>query len=450
MATDRNSRSNGTNRSSKSSSGKLRRTQEDDIILTDEEKELIAQARREAARKNRAAGASNNRTSGNSTNRNSGKKKSSTKRATDEMGFEEETTPKRSKKNSKKAKKKKRRKWILAIEAILLVVVIVLLYFWSKVDQINHTNLENVEVNELDEKTQELLKGYQTIALYGLDNRTAGTYSSGRSDTIMVAAINNDTKEVKIMSVFRDTLLDVDGEGTLKKCNSGYNGGPEESINMLNRNLDLDISDYITVDFAALAQVVEAVGGVEIDVDDEEMFWINEYYLRETQEFCGMESDKVANTGLVTLNGVQAVCYARIRYTSGGDFERASRQREVLSQIIEKAKTANLSTLNKIIDAVFPNIDTSFTLSELISLAAAYSDYTLGETSGFPFDKATATYDSVGSVDVPCTLLSNVVQAHEFLYGDDEYTPSTTVQEISDSIINFTGMTAEDALDYGF
>lgn len=356
--------------------------------------------------------------------------------------------PNKKKRMSKKAKRRKKRRIILAVEIVILLIVVIMLYAWSKLGKIDFNDIGETEKNALDKKTEKMLSGYQNIALFGLDNRDNGNLEKGRSDTIMVASINNDTKEVHLVSVYRDTMLDIDGEGTYRKCNAAYNDGPANAINMLNRNLDLDIEDYVTCDFTALADVVDAIGGVEIDVDSEEQFWINEYYMRETQEFTGRKTSKV-ETGLVNLDGVQAVCYCRIRYTAGGDFGRASRQREVLSKIIEKAKQADAGTINKLIDAVFPKISTSFTASELVGLAGAYKDYTLADTSGFPFDKCTGDFGS-GSVDVPCTLESNVRKLYQILYNETDYEPSEKVQEISEAIVKRTGKDEDDALDYGF
>ena len=357
--------------------------------------------------------------------------------------------PNKKKHMSKKAKRRKKRRIILAVEIVILLIVVIMLYAWSKLGKIDFNDIGETEKNALDKKTEKMLSGYQNIALFGLDNRDNGNLEKGRSDTIMVASINNDTKEVHLVSVYRDTMLDIDGEGTYRKCNAAYNDGPANAINMLNRNLDLDIEDYVTCDFTALADVVDAIGGVEIDVDSEEQFWINEYYMRETQEFTGRKTSKV-ETGLVNLDGVQAVCYCRIRYTAGGDFGRAERQRTVLEQMVAKLDGASLSELNNLVDAVFDDIGTNFTMTQIISMATSMKDYQLAGTAGFPFAKRTGNFGSQGSLVVPCTLESNVKYLHAYLFGNEDAQLSDELVKISDDIVNFTCYTQDDALDYGF
>lgn len=255
----------------------------------------------------------------------------------------------------------------------------------------------------------------------------------------MIASLNRETLEVKISSVYRDTLLQQ-SDGTLNKANSAYAyGGPEAAIAMLNENLDMDIEHYVTVNFNALIDVIDAVGGVEIDVQPEEVDYINGY-ATEIIKVTGKGSGGVNEPGLQTLNGVLATAYSRIRYTAGDDFKRAERQREVLTKVIEKLQGASLSQINKIIDKVFPEVSTNFTLTEILDYALDAFDYKLGETTGFPFDKSTDTLNNIGSVVIPVTLESNVQQLHEFFFGtEDGYTPSSTVSTISGNIVAKAG-----------
>ena len=349
-------------------------------------------------------------------------------------------------------RKKKRRKIILIIEVIVLLLLLAGIWFWSKLDKINFQGkMKNVETNQLDTKTQQMLSGYTTIAVFGLDNRTVGTYKEGRSDTILIASIDNDTKQVSLVSVLRDSYLDIDGKNTLDKANAAYaKGGPEQAVNMLNRNLDLDIEDYVVVDFKAVADAVDAVGGVEITVDKETakgMMWCWE----ECEEVVRRKSTPVqASDQPQLLDGVQALCYARTRHTSGDDFRRASRQREVVDQIIKKAKTASISQLNKMINNIFPEISTSLSATELIGLATGMKDYTISQSIGFPFTLTTATVSKSGSVVIPCTLETNVKYLYQILYGDTNYTPSEGVQERSAYIEKKTGKSEKDGNMYGY
>lgn len=355
---------------------------------------------------------------------------------------------------TKRQKMRKRRKRILITEVIVLLFLSLFLFAWLKLGLINFNKIGEIATNNLDAETEEMLKGYTTIALFGVDNRSNGNYDSGNSDSIMIAAINNDTKEVKIVSVYRDTALDVDGDKTIRKANYAYNhGGPEEAIAMLNRNLDLDIQDYVAVDFNALVEAVDAVGGVEITLTNEEIEIINEKgYMNEVASVTGHEDEvKTLKAGTQTVNGVVATAYCRIRYTSGGDFARAERQRTVVSQLIAKAQNASLTELNSLIDGVFPKISTSLSLNQLIGLAAGMKDYQLADSTGFPFALRTGTISSkTGSLDVPCTLESNVKSLYAYLYGEENYQPSAIVQDISSYIEKQSGYDENDATDYGY
>jgi LCP family protein required for cell wall assembly len=356
---------------------------------------------------------------------------------------------------TKRQKMRKRRKRILITELVVLLLLSGFLFAWLKLGLINFEKMGEIATNDLDAETEEMLQGYTTIALFGVDNRSNGEYESGNSDSIMIAAINNDTKEVKIVSVYRDTALDIDGDRTIRKANYAYNhGGAEEAIAMLNRNLDLDIQDYVAVDFNALVEAVDAVGGVELTLTSEEIEIMNDKgYINEVASVTGHEDEAPSSlkAGTQTVNGVVATAYCRIRYTSGGDFARAERQRTVVSQLVEKAQSASLTELNDLIEAIFPNISTSLSLTQLIGLASGMKDYTLADTTGFPFALRTGTLSSkTGSLDVPCTLESNVKSLYAYLYGEENYEPSAVVQDISDYIEKQSGFTEEDAVDYGY
>ena len=344
-------------------------------------------------------------------------------------------------------KKRQRRILLLVIEVLVLLVLAGILFLVSKLGKIEREEvpLENIEVNEgISEESQEIMKGYTTIALFGLDNRSNGNLSKGRSDVIMIANINNDTKEVKLCSVFRDSYLDV-GDGSFKKCNAAYaKGGPEAAINMLNKNLDLSITDYVTVDFNAVVECVDLLGGITLDevTDDEAV--LMQGYMDEINKLTKHNSKYLSGGGTnVQLDGVQACAYARIRYTKGDDYKRAERQRTVLAAMVAKAQKSDLVTINKLIDAVFGDIQTSFSNTDLVALAAQVFNYKLGESSGFPFSKDSTTLGSKGSVVVPCTLESNVIELHQFLFDDQDYTPSDTVLANSKKIINDTGLNEE-------
>ena len=318
---------------------------------------------------------------------------------------------------------------------------------WSKIDT-QDIKAEDIVINEEIKLNKELDlgEGYKNVALFGVDSRDGSLGKGNRTDCIIVASLNNETKEIKMVSVYRDTLLDL-SEGTYQKCNGAYSyGGPVLAINMLNMNLDLDIEDYVTVDFGAIADAIDLLGGIEIELTEEEVPVLNKYLL-ETADSAGKESYFIGSPGLQALDGVQATTYARIRSTAGGDFARTERQRIVVEKMFEKAKKADLATINEIIDKVFPQVSTSFTLQELLMYASAYSEYTLAGNMGFPQDNYMDTVSGLGSIIVPDDLVSNVTKLHEFLFGTTGYTPSSTVQNVSSNIqytVNSAGSSETD------
>lgn len=337
----------------------------------------------------------------------------------------------------KQLRKKKRRKRILVlvIELVILALLGVVAYGMFKLDKL--------DFNVLDEKKLDVYKDtgpYTNIALFGLDSREGELEGGVQSDTIMIASINNETNDVKLVSVYRDTLLQQK-DGTYEKANSAYTrGGPEEAISLLNRNFDLDIRNYVSVNFNALIDVIDALGGIEIDVQEEEISYINGY-ATEIIEVTGKDSQGVDHAGKQVLNGVQATAYARIRYTAGNDFKRTERQREVLEKVMKKAQKANFATLSKIVDQVFPQVSTSFSTTDLLGFAANATNYKFVESSGFPFDVTTSenVLNHQGSYVVPIDFVSNVSKLHEFLFDENDYTVSDTVNQIDSDIEYLTG-----------
>ena len=354
------------------------------------------------------------------------------------------------KKMTRSQMRRKKRKTLLIIEVIILILVLAFLFVWLKLGKISWDDLKNLRMNKLDDETKELLEGYTNIALFGVDNRSNGNYDSGNSDSIMVCSINNKTKEVKLISIYRDTCFDVDGDSTFRKCNYAYNhGGPQQAIEMLNRNLDLNIQKYVSVDFYALAEAIDALGGIELDIPADVASYMNGGYIAEVAGVTGLPGGNVS-PGVQRVNGTQAVAFCRIRYTSGGDFSRADRQRQVLQAMVNELNGASVGELNKLVNAVFDDIGTNFKLNQIIKMASYVKDYKLAETRGFPFDMKTGNFGSQGSLVVPCTLESNVKKLHADLFGNEDMEVSKEVSEISSKIQSFTGYGEGDALDYGY
>ena len=359
--------------------------------------------------------------------------------------------------NQKKRRKKKKRglfgKIIFVFELLILLVLCAGLFLYAQISkkldvtQDTDFDLANVHMNESVVEAN-VSEGYQLIALVGLDN-TEGKLV-GNSDTMLIACINNSTKEVKLVSLYRDTYLrvsqDEEGNGMYYKANHAFAlDGAEGLLTMLNSNLDLTISDYVTVGFAAVTEVVDLLGGIEVDLTHDEIVHMNSYCVS-VSESTGKSYEPIDpdDEGVHLLNGVQATSYARIRYTAGNDFKRTQRQRLVITKMVEKAKQADLSTLNDIMETVCPMIKTSITKTESIKMAAALISYEIGETAGFPFshymlDDIDACYGKPISCVVPITLESNVVELHSWLFGTEDYQVSEEVKAYSDRIVNVCG-----------
>ena len=349
------------------------------------------------------------------------------------------------KSSSRRAKKRKKAKMItFAIEAVVLVVLLLVLYVLNRTERFSKVVFDDKvvqdSVNELTEETLETMEEYTNIALFGLDTRQAGSLGKdAHSDAILVASINNKTKDVKIVSLYRDSYLNLAND-KYRKCNEAYSiGGPEQAVAMLNMNLDLKIDHYMSVDFLAVSEVVDLLGGIEIDVDEYEIEHLNNYTV-ETSKVTGKKTNKLKSTGLQTLDGVQATSYCRIRYTKGDDFKRTERQREVLETIAKKAKTMSVSQLDKIIKAVFPMCATNMTVDQLLAIAADGLSYNIKGTTGFPFDVTTDSVGSAGSCVIPVDMEKNVKQLHNYLFESENYAPSETVVKISNKIKNDTGI----------
>ena len=348
--------------------------------------------------------------------------------------------------------RKKRRKVLFILEIIVLLLFIGGLYVYGQIS----AKLDKIDIQETDLQEQDIvtndqapqMTGYTTYALFGLDHRSRNEkLNTENSDTIIVASINNDTKAVKLVSVYRDTLLNVKDD-TYSKANAAYAlGGPAQAVNMLNTNLDLNITDYVSIDFDALVTVVDCLGGLDIPLSYAEIVHMNNYCV-ETAEETGKSytpvelpepkpEDQEAIVETYHLNGVQATSYCRIRYTASLDMGRTERQRRVIQMIVDKAKKAGLSTIFDIMDQVFPMVKTSVSKTEILKLIPAMIGYCIDETTGFPQDYKFATVK--GSVIVPTTLDSNVLKLHQFLYGNTNYTPTQDVLNKSAQIAAIVG-----------
>lgn len=361
---------------------------------------------------------------------------------------EKELQQEKAKKQRQKAKKRRKRKKILLIfEGIFLLLLCAGVYVALKWDRLDYTPIpkENIIINE-KVKENENLKEYTNIALFGIDSRDESLGSGNRSDTMMIASINNKTYDVKLISVYRDSYLLIPRENNISydKANLAYSyGGPEMTINLMNTNLDLDITDYVAVNFSALIDTIDLLGGIDIEINEYEREYINGY-MTETSKITGKEIVPLYESGQVHLNGIQATAYCRIRQTAGDDYRRTERQRLVIQKLAEKAQKADVGTLNKIIDKVLPNISTSLDPTEIAGMALNASKYNLVANSGFPFEKEGKDMGKKGDCVIPVNLEANVIALHEYLFGDTEYKVSKKVKEISEKVKEDSGIKGED------
>ncbi len=358
---------------------------------------------------------------------------------------------KRAPASAKRKSKSKRTKILLFIlEIFILLIMVVVLYSVLKIERVGKVELpkEDIVINPAVEESvaQETssMKGYRNIALFGVDSTTGALTKNTRSDSIMIASINMDTGECKLVSVYRDTYLNLSND-TYNKCNTAYaKGGPMQAINMLNMNLDMNITDFITVGFEGLADTIDALGGVEINVEQAEIKHLNNYQISMVgtssdgvnfEANAGTDYIPVTTAGKQTLNGLQATAYCRIRYV-GDDFRRTQRQRDVLLAIVDKVKKANPATLNEIANQVFDEVYTSLDLSDILEVLGEASKYEVVGQGGFPEEsmRGTGTVGAKGACVVPLSLADNVQWLHDFLFEDEDYSPSSEVQSYSDKI----------------
>ena len=331
-------------------------------------------------------------------------------------------------------RRKKRRIWLFVLEIVLVLLLAVGVFAFSRLGKIGRSRLTDLLVNDGIGS----MSGFTNIVLYGVDSRTGALTSECHSDTIMIVSINKRSREIKLASVYRDTYLD-NTNGEFRKATECYfYGGPERSVNMLNKNLDLNIKDYIAVNFNAVVDVIDVIGGIDLEITEEEMQYINGYCV-ENEQVTGVGYTPLTSAGYVHLDGTQALAYCRIRYTEGWDFKRTERQRTVLTLAWQKALKMGPASLMSAVNRLLPQISTSMGNVELITMVMAIGSYKAGEQTGFPFEMTPADL-AVGDCIVPVNLAANVTRLHEFLFGETGYVPSATVQEISNAIINNTGI----------
>ncbi len=401
----------------------------------DEERDSDDAARRESAR------ASRKRDRNRDEERESDDVRRERARAARRREEDEDDRKDRQEEERRKKKKNPAVRFLRVLLVILLAGILLLCAAYYRMHG-------SIRLSQVKEKIAEqvakdtTLTGYTIIALFGVDSiENSLDKGNNRSDVMIILSINNATKEAKLVSVYRDTYLDI-GDGKYTKANAAYAyGGPTQAVTMLNQNFDLDIEDYATIGFGGVADIIDALGGIDIDIKEDEIHYMNDYQSTMAQEL-GKTYVPVQAAGTQTLTGLQAVSYCRVRYTAGGDFTRTERQRTVLTQTFSKLKTASAAQMVSIATKLLSEgeVQTSLSMTEIASLASGATQYSIGDSTGVPTESL-RTDAYVGKQDciIPVTLADNVVWLHEYLFGESGYQVSDTVQTISDQIRANTG-----------
>jgi LCP family protein required for cell wall assembly len=338
------------------------------------------------------------------------------------------------KKHIKKRRRSPIRFLFLLILLIAVLIGIVVFMLHSKLGKVQTKVLDQSQLVTVNNDNN--MKDYTNYAFFGIDSQTGSMSDRGnRSDSIIVVSINNSTKEVKLLSIYRDTFLSINGK--YSKINAAYSwGGPELAISTINRNLDLNIEKYATVNFKILANIVDAVGGIEVKVDKSIIKNLNSY-IKDMNRINGGNSSTIKSAGTYTLDGNQAVAYSRIRYTAGGDLARAGRQREVLEKIFEKGKK-NPFKMMSVMDEVLPQVKTNMSQDELFKMVLSVFKYNIKDQQGFPWNQKEMRY--YGSYyGFPTTLKENAIRAHKYLFGTKDYQVSDELSRINQKIIYRVG-----------
>ena len=221
------------------------------------------------------------------------------------------------------------------------------------------------------------------VALFGIDTRNKNTFK-GNSDSIMILSLNTKLKTVKIVSVMRDTIVPIEQDGKTKygKINSAYAKSPEVAIKTLNRIFDLDISEYATVNFFGMSKIIDAVGGIDATVVEDELKWKGHDHpnlnncMDEICQNLGLDAKKyyIKSPGDYHMNGVQAVAYSRVRncksvWGTNNDYGRTDRQRHVMEQLFNRAIKLDKGSYAKLAKALIPCTETSLSYTQVLGLA---------------------------------------------------------------------------------
>lgn len=319
-----------------------------------------------------------------------------------------------------KSKSKIRKVFIIIFIIVVLIIAVITAYFISIFKEINYKELDVADLGISSNTVSEATKKDKitNIALFGIDQRNGET--KVHSDAIIVLSIDKERKKIKLSSIMRDSLVTIDKFGQNKITQAYFNGGPQLAVKTLNQNFSLDIEEYASVNFRQMAQIIDAVGGVEIDVTASEQKDANNS-IHEQSIVADLSRDFIEKPGLQVLNGTQAVAYARIRYVGNGDFERTSRQREVLSKLFDKALNMSPVEYPEFARKFFPMVETSLSFDEIISLSSILLGNVKLEEARFPNNNDLIGNGSIFINKAQCInydLEATKKRLKEFIYDD--------------------------------
>jgi len=353
------------------------------------------------------------------------------------------------------SKRKSKKKMIIIISLLALLCLTAAGAIWGytilndKIDKIDYVETpQGSEKFGIDAKVAADLKNYENILILGVDDTESkkDKFTGARSDAIIIASINKTTGEVLLTSVMRDTYMemqDSDGDYIMDKVTHAHHyGGGLDACRTLNRNLDLNITKFVIFNWGSVANLVDSMGGIELDVKGEELIELN-VIGEETAKVLGKSYTWLGEPGLQKLNGVQAAAYCRIRHSAGGDQGRTERARATFAALFAKAKTLSLTQLNQVADKSLPGIRVNMTNKQILGFIFDINKYQLGANRMFPYEYYGGLVDETWYA-VPLELSTNVSKLHLELFKQENYIPSDTLMEINDKIIEKSGYELPD------
>ncbi len=350
-------------------------------------------------------------------------------------------------KKKKKRKTHTLRKTILLLFTIVFLLGIFMVYNYSKNIMANLNKIERIEIGGSDEDLMinDGVRASHTdaeiinIALFGMDGRAA--VDGSRSDTIIILSIDSKNGNIKLTSILRDTYLKIPDE-YYTRINAAYSiGGPKLAVNTINRNFDMDIEDFISVDFRAIADIVDVLGGLTLTVTEDEVYEMNKCILDHNYIIPGTPSPLI-KAGTQTCDGRQVLAYSRIRYLGNGDFDRTARQRLVLGLIYNKFKSEiSPELITRLSDVLADDVVTSLSNKEMLDLG--YKILRIKEKTPIVSALTDPDFLKEATIDeamilLPYTLSDAAVYLHNFIYGTSDYKPTETLEELSDNLYNKT------------